>query len=272
MNQVLVQLFGSVHGCWVSGVTPFCFLWLCGMCPELADRLEEPDDRAPPLLCRSPSESSSESRSRSRSPTPGREEKITFITSFGGSDEEAAAAAAAAAASGATTGKPPAPPQPGGPAPGRNANARSVTLTLLALCPGPGHHGGTRGRWALGPRPVLTCPLPPLQPPLFFLLLLLFCHEDLQLPLQFPLQLPFPPWWGLLSLRPPCSLPLPVLVSLPVPLPALFSVPQQRPAALRWGLPRRTPLLTLASPARWVRAPSQKQVCVAWCAWGQEGP
>ncbi|EHB18931.1 Splicing factor, arginine/serine-rich 16 [Heterocephalus glaber] len=72
---------------------------------------------------RSPSESSSESRSRSRSPSPGREEKITFITSFGGSDEEAAAAAAAAA-SGATTGKPPAPSQPGGPAPGRNASAR----------------------------------------------------------------------------------------------------------------------------------------------------
>ncbi|CAK6963438.1 CLK4-associating serine/arginine rich protein isoform X2 [Scomber scombrus] len=41
------------------------------------------------------SESSSESRSRSRSPGP---EKITFITSFGGSDEESAAAAAAAAA------------------------------------------------------------------------------------------------------------------------------------------------------------------------------
>ncbi|XP_005412542.1 PREDICTED: CLK4-associating serine/arginine rich protein isoform X1 [Chinchilla lanigera] len=72
---------------------------------------------------RSPSESTSESRSRSRSPSPGREEKITFITSFGGSDEEAAAAAAAAA-SGAATGKPPAPPQPGGPAPGRNASAR----------------------------------------------------------------------------------------------------------------------------------------------------
>ncbi|XDB60141.1 hypothetical protein AB1E18_013523 [Capra hircus] len=78
---------------------------------------------------RSPSESSSESRSRSRSPTPGREEKITFITSFGGSDEEAAAAAAAAAASGAATGKPPAPPQPGGPAPGRNASARRRSST-----------------------------------------------------------------------------------------------------------------------------------------------
>ncbi|XP_027716504.1 CLK4-associating serine/arginine rich protein isoform X3 [Vombatus ursinus] len=79
---------------------------------------------------RSPSESSSESRSRSRSPTPGREEKITFITSFGGSDEEAAAAAAAAASAGAAPGKPragqpPAAPQPGGgPAPGRNASSR----------------------------------------------------------------------------------------------------------------------------------------------------
>ncbi|XP_035751002.1 CLK4-associating serine/arginine rich protein, partial [Egretta garzetta] len=40
---------------------------------------------------RSPSESTSESRSRSRTPSPGHEEKITFITSFGGSDEEAAA-------------------------------------------------------------------------------------------------------------------------------------------------------------------------------------
>ncbi|KAJ4935877.1 hypothetical protein JOQ06_017404 [Pogonophryne albipinna] len=40
-------------------------------------------------------ESSSESRSRSRSPGP---EKITFITSYGGSDDEAVAAAAAAAA------------------------------------------------------------------------------------------------------------------------------------------------------------------------------
>lgn len=48
------------------------------------------------LVCLRPeSESSSESRSRSRSPGP---EKITFITSFGGSDDEAAAAAAAAAA------------------------------------------------------------------------------------------------------------------------------------------------------------------------------
>ncbi|XP_058051540.1 CLK4-associating serine/arginine rich protein isoform X1 [Ahaetulla prasina] len=46
---------------------------------------------------RSPSESSSESRSRSRSPSPGHEEKITFITSFGGSDEEAAASQAGGA-------------------------------------------------------------------------------------------------------------------------------------------------------------------------------
>lgn len=97
----------------------------------------------PTLCCRSPSESSSESRSRSRSPSPGREEKITFITSFGGSDEEAAAAAAAAAASGATPGKPPAPPQPGGPTPGRNASARSVTLVgALASSPGVGGGGG----------------------------------------------------------------------------------------------------------------------------------
>ncbi|KAM6289236.1 LOW QUALITY PROTEIN: CLK4-associating serine/arginine rich protein [Aegotheles albertisi] len=45
------------------------------------------------------SESTSESRC-SRTPSPGQEEKITFITSFGGSDEEAAAAAAAAQGSG----------------------------------------------------------------------------------------------------------------------------------------------------------------------------
>uniref|UniRef100_A0A8D0DMJ6 CLK4 associating serine/arginine rich protein n=1 Tax=Salvator merianae TaxID=96440 RepID=A0A8D0DMJ6_SALMN len=43
---------------------------------------------------RSPSESTSESRSRSRSPSPSHEEKITFITSFGGSDEEAVASQA----------------------------------------------------------------------------------------------------------------------------------------------------------------------------------
>ncbi|KAM8953533.1 CLK4-associating serine/arginine rich protein [Pelodytes ibericus] len=44
------------------------------------------------------SQSDSSSVSRSRTPSPGREEAITFITSFGGSDEEAVAAAAAAAA------------------------------------------------------------------------------------------------------------------------------------------------------------------------------
>ncbi|KAK1330090.1 hypothetical protein QTO34_010276 [Cnephaeus nilssonii] len=163
---------------------------------------------------RSPSESSSESRSRSRSPTPGREEKITFITSFGGSDEEAAAAAAAAAASGAATGKPPAPP------------------SLAA---------------------------PHRDPPLLLLLLFLFCLEDLQLPFQLSLQLPLPPWWGLLSLRPTRTLTLPVLVSLPVPLPAVFPVSQPWPAALRWRLPRRTPLLPFTTPTWWVWAPPQKQ-------------
>ncbi|XP_015706509.1 CLK4-associating serine/arginine rich protein [Coturnix japonica] len=49
---------------------------------------------------RSPSESTSESCSRSRSPSPGHEEKITFITSFGGSDEEAASAQSAAGIAG----------------------------------------------------------------------------------------------------------------------------------------------------------------------------
>nr|XP_056703196.1 CLK4-associating serine/arginine rich protein isoform X2 [Euleptes europaea] len=52
---------------------------------------------------RSPSESTSESRSRSRSPSPGHEEKITFITSFGGSDEEAVAAQAGGAPRKATS-------------------------------------------------------------------------------------------------------------------------------------------------------------------------
>lgn len=173
---------------------------------------------------RSPSESSSESRSRSRSPTPGREEKITFITSFGGSDEEAAAAAAAAAASGVATGKPPAPPQPGGPAPGRNASARSVTLTPPALR--PGHHGGDPGQRGAVAQACADRPsVPRLQPPLLLLLLLLFRLEDLQLPLQLSLQLPLPPWRGLLPFRPPRALPVPLLVPLPLPLPALLPVP-----------------------------------------------
>uniref|UniRef100_A0A8B9PDP6 CLK4 associating serine/arginine rich protein n=1 Tax=Apteryx owenii TaxID=8824 RepID=A0A8B9PDP6_APTOW len=75
---------------------------------------------------RSPSESTSESRSRSRSPSPGHEEKITFITSFGGSDEEAAAAQA-----GGVPGKPAslgkqrsAPGQPGSAAAGHSASSR----------------------------------------------------------------------------------------------------------------------------------------------------
>lgn len=55
------------------------------------------------VFLRPESESSSESRSRSRSPGP---EKITFITSFGGSDDEAAAAAAVAAAAAAQTSAP----------------------------------------------------------------------------------------------------------------------------------------------------------------------
>lgn len=95
---------------------------------------------------RSPSESSSESRSRSRSPSPGREEKITFITSFGGSDEEAAAAAAAAAASGAAPAAAPLrPPPPGPPVPDpvlAPARAPAVATTVLAatraLAPAPG--------------------------------------------------------------------------------------------------------------------------------------
>ncbi|NXR61794.1 CLASR protein, partial [Rhadina sibilatrix] len=65
----------------------------------------------------------SESRSRSRSPSPGHEEKITFITSFGGSDEEAAAAPnAAGKRRGSRERQRPA--QPTASAPGHRASAR----------------------------------------------------------------------------------------------------------------------------------------------------
>lgn len=75
------------------------------------------------------SESSSDSRSRSRTPGP---EKITFITSFGGSDEEAAAAAAAASQA--------LPPAHSAHAPansqhhpqGHSRGSRSVTFPFLA--------------------------------------------------------------------------------------------------------------------------------------------
>ncbi|NWS78925.1 CLASR protein, partial [Crotophaga sulcirostris] len=80
---------------------------------------------------RSPSESTSESRSRSRTPSPGHEEKITFITSFGGSDEEAAAAASAQA--GSVPGK--------GPAPGRQRGAPGQPGSATA-----GHSASSRRR------------------------------------------------------------------------------------------------------------------------------
>ncbi|XP_074875484.1 CLK4-associating serine/arginine rich protein isoform X1 [Buteo buteo] len=77
---------------------------------------------------RSPSESTSESRSRSRTPSPGHEEKITFITSFGGSDEEAAAASAQAggiSGKATTLGKQrSAPGQPGSTAAGHSTSSR----------------------------------------------------------------------------------------------------------------------------------------------------
>uniref|UniRef100_A0A8C3M967 CLK4 associating serine/arginine rich protein n=1 Tax=Chrysolophus pictus TaxID=9089 RepID=A0A8C3M967_CHRPC len=77
----------------------------------------------------SPSESTSESRSRSRSPSPGHEEKITFITSFGGSDEEAASAQSAAGVPGKTPGKARgAVGQQGSASAGHSASSRSVTL------------------------------------------------------------------------------------------------------------------------------------------------
>ncbi|NXG40020.1 CLASR protein, partial [Dromaius novaehollandiae] len=75
---------------------------------------------------RSPSESTSESRSRSRSPSPGHEEKITFITSFGGSDEEAASAQAGGVpGKAASLGKQrSAPGQPGSAAAGHSTSSR----------------------------------------------------------------------------------------------------------------------------------------------------
>lgn len=72
------------------------------------------------------SESSSESRSRSRSPGP---EKITFITSFGGSDDEAAAATQTAAPHSGH-----APSNLQHPA-GHSRGSRSVTFPLPVLFP-----------------------------------------------------------------------------------------------------------------------------------------
>ncbi|NXG03607.1 CLASR protein, partial [Sakesphorus luctuosus] len=79
---------------------------------------------------RSPSESTSESRSRSRTPSVGHEEKITFITSFGGSDEEASGAAAQPGGipgKSSIPGKGPAPGrhQPGAPGHGASSRRRS---------------------------------------------------------------------------------------------------------------------------------------------------
>lgn len=121
--------------------------------------------------------------------------------------------------------------------------------------------GGDAGQWgALAQARADRPSVPRLQPPLLlFLLLFLFRLEDLQLPLQLPFQLPLPPRRGLLPLRPPCALPFPFLVPLSVPFPALFTFPEPRPAALWRGLPRWTPVLPLACPARWLWAPAQKQ-------------
>lgn len=114
--------------------------------------------------------------------------------------------------------------------------------------------------------PADRSPVPRLQPPYLLFLFLLLRLEDL----QFPLQLPISPGWGLLPLQPPCPLPLLVTLPLPVPFPlpltALLALPQPRPATLRRGLPGWTPLLTLAGPAWRLWAPPQKQVRVeeAW--------
>lgn len=100
----------------------------------------------------------------------------------------------------------------------------------------------------------MTNPVLP-QPPLLFVLRL----QDLQFPIQFALQLALPPW--LLPFWPPRALSLPLLVPLALPFPALFPLPQPWTTALRRWFPRRTPLLTLASPAQRVRAPPKEQVC-----------
>ncbi|XP_029475870.1 CLK4-associating serine/arginine rich protein isoform X2 [Rhinatrema bivittatum] len=74
---------------------------------------------------RSQSESSSETRSRSRTPSPGREEKITFITSFGGSDEETVAPLAEGApGKSLASSKLMAQAQPGTAAAGRSTSSR----------------------------------------------------------------------------------------------------------------------------------------------------
>uniref|UniRef100_A0A2K5V066 CLK4 associating serine/arginine rich protein n=1 Tax=Macaca fascicularis TaxID=9541 RepID=A0A2K5V066_MACFA len=202
---------------------------------------------------RSPSESSSESRSRSRSPTPGREEKITFITSFGGSDEEAAAAAAAAAASGVATGKPPAPPQPGGP--GRNAS-RSVALAARSPWGGPGQRGLAQ---ACADRPsVPACSRRSSSSSSSS-----SASRTSSSRLQLSLQLPLTPWRGYRFW--PCA-PVPLLVPLPFPLPALLPVPRGR-RALRWGSRTDT---AIRRPAWWLRAPAEAGMC-AWAWAGEAG-
>ncbi|XP_069738614.1 CLK4-associating serine/arginine rich protein isoform X2 [Phaenicophaeus curvirostris] len=169
---------------------------------------------------RSPSESTSDSRSRSRTPSPGHEEKITFITSFGGSDEEAAAAAASAQAAGASgkaagPGKQRSsgPGQPGSAASGHSASSRSAPLVVLLHLPVVLHLVQLPlqlplAPWRLPPLgPLLPLPQPPPllalpqpQPPLLGRRLLgqpaplplLLPRAGLSLRLPTPLQEPFP--------------------------------------------------------------------------------
>ncbi|XP_042653205.1 CLK4-associating serine/arginine rich protein isoform X1 [Tyto alba] len=124
---------------------------------------------------RSPSESTSESRSRSRTPSPGHEEKITFITSFGGSDEEAAAASAqtpGGPGKTATLSKQRSTPgQPGSTAAGHSSSSRSVTFPIRLVFssltrrdtlprPGRGERGGREPPHHLTPRAVCLHPPP----------------------------------------------------------------------------------------------------------------
>ncbi|XP_068440688.1 CLK4-associating serine/arginine rich protein isoform X2 [Clinocottus analis] len=114
------------------------------------------------------SESSSESRSRSRSPGP---EKITFITSYGGSDDEAVAAAAAAAATAASAAA--------AAATAAAAAAKQTSAPHSGHAPSSLQHPAGHSRGSRSETKVLLQSLP------FLLLLPLFISVNLSLFLPF---------------------------------------------------------------------------------------
>uniref|UniRef100_A0A672UNL9 CLK4 associating serine/arginine rich protein n=1 Tax=Strigops habroptila TaxID=2489341 RepID=A0A672UNL9_STRHB len=192
---------------------------------------------------RSPSESSSESRSRSRTPSPGHEEKITFITSFGGSDEEAAASAQA----GGIPGKGPAPGKArsaaGQPAAGHSASSRrrssssSTSPSSSSSSSSRSSSRSYRGGGVPPLRPLLPFPRPPLFP------------LSLPLPALFrrglsgwapPLQVLFPGAGLSLQLPPPIQEPVPLRGALPAPAP-LEQQPEQ-PEPQRFPQPQQIPV------------------------------